>query len=61
MNDTKNLACLVCGKTEEEVPLFKLVYRGEELRICPQHVPLLIHEPQKLVGKVEGAENMNPG
>lgn len=54
------MTCLVCGKTEEEIPLVKLAFKGEELRICPQHLPMLIHEPQKLVGIIEGAENMTP-
>jgi hypothetical protein len=60
MKEDKKLTCLVCEKTEQEVPLIKLAYKGEELRICPQHMPLLIHEPQKLTGMIEGAENMNP-
>jgi hypothetical protein len=58
--ENKKMTCLVCGKTEEEIPLVKLAFKGEELRICPQHLPMLIHEPQKLVGIIEGAENMTP-
>jgi len=61
MNNDDKKSCIACGITEEEVPLIVLTYKGEELRICPQHIPLLIHEPQKLVGKFEGAENMTPG
>ena len=53
--------CLLCKKTEEEVPLFELTFKGKTLNICPQHVPVLIHEPQKLVGIVEGADNMQAG
>jgi hypothetical protein len=60
MNDDQKKNCLVCGKTENEVPLVKLAFKGEELRICPQHMPLLIHEPQKLTGMIEGIEKINP-
>lgn len=60
MDDNKK-NCIACGISENEVPLIILAYKGEELRVCPQHIPILIHEPQKLVGKLEGAENMIPG
>ncbi len=53
--------CIVCKRTENEVPLVVMKYKGEELRICPQHIPVLIHDPQKLVGLVEGAENFTAG
>ncbi len=50
--------CLVCHKSDNDIPLVKMEYRGEEIYICPQHIPLLIHEPEKLVGTLEGAENL---
>jgi len=53
--------CIVCKKDENEVPLIMMTYKGQDLRICPQHVPVLIHDPQKLVGLVEGAENFTAG
>ncbi|NPA67387.1 MAG: hypothetical protein GXO50_02140 [Chlorobi bacterium] len=53
--------CIVCKKTEEEVPLIIMKYRGKEIRICPQHVPVLIHDPHKLTGLIEGAENFTAG
>jgi hypothetical protein len=28
--------------------------------ICPQHLPVLIHNPQMLVGKLPGAEGLTP-
>jgi hypothetical protein len=58
MENTDNKTCIACGISEQEVPLIVLAYQGGELRICPQHIPLLIHEPQKLIGKFKGAENM---
>jgi hypothetical protein len=42
------------------VPLINFSYQGKELWICPQHLPILIHEPQKLAGKLPGAENLSP-
>jgi hypothetical protein len=49
--------CLNCGKSEQEKPLLTLKYRGEEFYICPQCLPVLIHKPANLAGKLPGAEN----
>jgi hypothetical protein len=49
---------MVCDQTSQQVPLVVLVYRGETYWICPQHLPVLIHEPAKLAGKMPGAENL---
>ena len=59
--ESKKLTCLVCKKTEDEIPLFQLKFKGQELRICPQHVPVLIHNPHELVGKIDGAEGFEAG
>ena len=53
--------CIVCGKTHNEVPVFTVTYKEKEFYICPQHIPILIHEPQKLAGIVEDAENFQAG
>lgn len=53
--------CFVCNKTEDEIPLVQMTYKGKEVRICPQHLPLLIHEPQKLAGMIENVENFPAG
>jgi len=60
MGNNKN-TCIVCKKNEDEIPLIIMKYKGKELRVCPQHIPVLIHDPQKLVGMVEGAENFTAG
>lgn len=52
-------ACLYCGSTHEEVPLVRLLAQGQDLFICAQHLPVLIHEPHKLVGKLPGAEKLH--
>ncbi len=54
----QELKCIVCQANENDMPIIKLAYKGEELGICPAHMPMLIHNPEKLVGVVEGAENM---
>jgi len=38
------------------VPLLSLEYRGATIRICAQHLPILIHDPGQLVVLLPGAE-----
>jgi hypothetical protein len=52
--------CLVCQRPSEEVPLISFRYQGSNLWICPQHLPMLIHDPAKLSGLLPGAENLEP-
>jgi hypothetical protein len=54
------LTCLNCGRSEQEIPLVPLHYRGEAWYLCPQCFPVMIHQPNKLVGKLPGAEDMQP-
>jgi hypothetical protein len=61
MNDTSRAGdCLLCHRDSNQTPLLALEYRGMELRICPQHLPVLIHDPAQLVGKLPGAEDLRP-
>lgn len=53
-------ACLVCGRGVDETPLLQLAYREAVLWICPQHLPVLIHHPDQLVGTLPGAEGLKP-
>ncbi len=46
--------CLSCGRTENDVPLIALSYTAGPLWICPQCLPVLIHHPDKLTGKIPG-------
>jgi hypothetical protein len=55
----KEKQCLQCDRTEHAVPLFALQYRGGTVWICPQCLPMLIHSPHKLAGKLPGAESMD--
>ncbi len=52
--------CLSCDRSESEIPLLKLRFQSEQLSICSQCLPVLIHEPEKLVGRMSGAEDIEP-
>ncbi len=61
MNKMDDLpACLACDRNSNETPLIPLDYQGSRLWICPQHLPILIHRPEELVGKLPGAEELRP-
>ena len=61
MDKHEEKKCLVCQANETQIPLIQLHYQGRNLYICPQHMPVLIHNPDKLVGTLPGAENMEAG
>jgi hypothetical protein len=48
--------CINCHRTEEQIPLIPLRFRQEELHICPQCVPVLIHKPEKLASLLPGLD-----
>lgn len=50
--------CIVCEKSSQEIPLIVIEYQGKQYWICPQHLPILIHEPGQLIGRLPGAENL---
>lgn len=52
--------CLNCDRSEMMTPLVSLRYRGDQTWVCTQCLPLLIHQPQRLAGKLAGAEQMAP-
>lgn len=52
--------CLNCNVSENEMPLVNLSFAGKETFICSSCLPILIHQPQKLIGKLDGAENISP-
>lgn len=61
MTDTRKINhCLNCNASENEIPLVNLVFAGKPAYICSRCLPTLIHSPQKLVGKLDGAENIQP-
>ncbi len=60
MNQMSGGVCIVCQRSSDETPLIPVEYRGSGIRICPQHLPILIHDPAQLIGKFPGAENLRP-
>lgn len=60
MTGATEAACLFCRRGDRETPLVRLLHRGEALYICPQHLPVLIHDPGRLVGLLPGAERLAP-
>ena len=60
MNQKHPKQCLMCQRADDVTPLIPLEYRGEGIWICPQHLPVLIHDPSQLIGKLDGAENLRP-
>ena len=61
MSETETRArCLACQRDSDATPLVQLEYRSRPLWICPQHLPILIHDPARLVGVLDGAEKLQP-
>ena len=52
--------CLNCCRNSNEIPLLTIEFRGEEYKLCPQCLPVMIHKPQNLAGKLPGAESFEP-
>ena len=59
MSELKN-RCLVCDQSSDQAPLVALEYQGTQYWICSQHLPILIHKPEQLIGKLQGIENLVP-
>ncbi len=55
-----NTICVACERSQEQIPLISLQFQNTTFYICPQHLPVLIHNPQMLAGKLPGAEGMTP-
>jgi hypothetical protein len=50
--------CLYCERNSDQTPLIALEFKSESYSICPQHLPILIHDPTKLADKLPGAEDL---
>ncbi len=61
MEENKNKVCVFCNRSENEVPLVALDFKGYNYWICPQHIPVLIHNPSQLEGMLPGAETLEAG
>ena len=58
---SNNKKCIVCKKSSNETPVTKFDYQESEFYICPQHIPVLIHNPQELIGLLDGADKLQGG
>ncbi len=52
--------CVFCERGPDVVPLLSLGFQGQQVHICPQHLPVLIHDPAQLAGRMPGVENLSP-
>ena len=52
--------CLSCNRSENEIPLVTLTYSSKPAYICSHCLPLLIHHPEQLIGRLEGADKIPP-
>lgn len=53
-HSASDAACLYCDRTSDEVPLVPVHFKGEALWICNEHLPILIHQVNKLADKLPG-------
>jgi len=60
MSESNGKNCLVCQRGPDETPLLQFAYLSSTYWICPQHLPILIHDPGRLAGLLPGAETMSP-
>lgn len=61
MENENRKECIVCSRGENQVPIIEMKYKGQKYYICPQHLPVLIHEPGKLTGNLPGADTLEAG
>ncbi|MDP1544762.1 MAG: hypothetical protein Q8L87_01980 [Anaerolineales bacterium] len=52
--------CLNCERTDEQLPLLTLTFKGEAKYICAQCFPTLIHKIHLLADKLPGVEITPP-
>ena len=60
MNEQNDKACLNCNRTDAQVPLVTLTFKGEAKYICAQCLPVLIHKTQNLLDKLPGMDVVPP-
>jgi hypothetical protein len=53
-------ACVNCDRTQAEIPLLRLQFKEAGFWLCSGCLPTLLHRPEKLVGRLHGAEHIQP-
>ena len=59
-NLDKSDACVNCEKSGLEIPLLQFHFQDVERWICTNCLPILLHRPSSLIGRLPGAENIKP-
>ncbi len=54
--DKHDKTCIICKRNEDAIPLVKFDYKQTSFWICPQHIPVIIHDPQQLEGLLPDAD-----
>ena len=52
--------CLNCNKSDQEAPILRVRFKNQDVHICTSCLPVLIHRPQKLAGRLAGIESVEP-
>jgi hypothetical protein len=60
MTEESNKNCIMCDRSSDEVPLIQVEFMKQTFMVCSQHLPVLIHDPSQLIGRLPGAENIHP-
>ena len=55
-----NKICLYCERDSNQTALIALEFQGQDLWICAQHLPVLIHSPSKLAHKIPALAQLSP-
>ena len=55
-----SLQCVNCGRTEAEIPVLHFQFKGQAHDICTNCLPILLHKPERLVGRLPGLEGLAP-
>lgn len=53
-------ACINCERSQAEIPLLRFQFKDERFWLCSGCLPTLLHRPEKLVGRLPGAEDIPP-
>ncbi len=56
MNEQNEKTCLNCNRTDIQIPLITLTFKGDAKYICAQCLPVLIHKTHLLADKLPGVE-----
>jgi hypothetical protein len=55
-----SVICVNCGRSEAEIPVLQFHFKGQARGICSNCLPVLLHKPERLVGRLPGMENIAP-